>query len=107
MGECCACGGEEPDGLGNWDGAADPSAFFGSVDEGVDADDLAVIVEEWSAGVAGVDAGVVMDGAAVKLAHHAGGQGFFQDVALQGAADGDDLFAYQDNRLTGRWGEKR
>ena len=71
-------GGEEVAQLGDGDGEAD--ALGVGADGGVDADDLAVGVEEGTAGIAGVDGAVGLDEAGVGLG---GGD-------VEGAIDGGD-----------------
>ena len=92
------------DGFGGVDGngEADAGALVGAVggDHGVDADDFAVRVEQRTAGVAGVDGGIglngVFNGRAVFAADGADGAddaGGHGAAEAEGIADGVDLLA--------------
>lgn len=90
------CGGA---GVVGWDGEADAlpgaEAFVALVDGEVDADDLAVDVDEWAAGVAWVDDGVCLEDVEAVLADAFGADDALGEGAAEaeGVADGEDGLA--------------
>src|SRR4029077_20082704 len=82
-------------------GKADSYATLRTVDGGVDADDVAVRIEQRTAAIAGIDGGVRLNHAfqplllglnvAIDGAHDAGGKCAFE---VEGIADGQHLLSH-------------